>query len=190
MSYNTARYETPIGGRTHIKIKIADSTCTRMKEVSCRLVPTEILSDTGNDVTILRKSTAAKLGFDARRTPGEWMPVSGISNVPNNFKRFNNLIQIQDLRPVWIPMGIAMEEEHLAEDLLGRAGLLDSGRYEVLFGPGYIEWRERHVTPHTSDDESNELPSSIRENMHPIRNERWEAQKVKTASVYDFIRGY
>lgn len=196
MSYNTASFAIPPNSRYHIDVGIMGADChlrkvnmsfySRREEGNC-LIPTSILADTGNDVTILRTSTARKLGYDPVNMPGEWMPVAGISNIPANFKKFNNMIKIQNLRPIWIPMGLATKEEDLAEDLLGRAGILDGGRYEILYAKDSVKFIEKHFTPHTSDDESNELPSYIRESNKPVRNQPWETTGGGSEGTYDFI---
>lgn len=47
------------------------------------------------------------------------------------FKKIQVLIQIGDLRPIWIPCGLGMADKILYEDLAGRAGIFDGGVYVV-----------------------------------------------------------
>jgi hypothetical protein len=88
-----------------------------------------ILYDTGNDITILKTSTGQKLGLGNEQ--GEPFNVGGINGPGKEFMRITNLIRIQGLNPIWVPMGIAMDERSLYEDLMGRAGILDTGIYEI-----------------------------------------------------------
>lgn len=153
---NTATFHIAPHDRYHINIKI------RAKNGD--MVPLTILVDSGNDVCLLRNSTARKLGFDPPNEPGQNFPVGGITGGPQQFKKIVNLIQIGNLTPMNIHMGLAYKEESLAEDLLGRQDLFDSGKYEVDYGKDYVTFKEKFspfdIT--TSGDGNDTLPYSVR----------------------------
>lgn len=88
-----------------------------------------ILFDTGNDITIIKTSDGQRLGLDTES--GTAFMVGGINGPGQAFVKIKNLIRIKGLNPIWIPMGIAQDEGSLYENLMGRAGILDSGIYEI-----------------------------------------------------------
>jgi len=122
-----------------------------------------VLADAGNDVTLLRTSTAKQLGFDPATTQGEVFPVAGITAGPQPFTKIWNLIQIGDLRPTWVRMGLAHQEQSLAEDLLGRQDVYDSGKYEITYDADKVIFREKHAGTDITDGEGGQLPYSLRE---------------------------
>ena len=101
-----------------------------------------IIYDPGDDVTLLTTRTWQSLGLDPQAMPGRMFPVSGITNEPNPFKEIQNLIQIGDLQPIWIPMGLAMNPGSLVEDLLGRKGIMD-GPYRIIQDETGITFEEK-----------------------------------------------
>jgi len=129
----------------------------------------QVLADTGNDITLIKRSTAEMLGYNPD-TQGTPFPVAGITNDPQEFKKIWNLVKLGPrLRPVYIRMGMALKEESLAENLLGKLDILDNGRYEITYDLDSVIFKERHVNIHTSEDYDDPLPSDIRERFRPIR---------------------
>lgn len=103
-----------------------------------------ILADSGNDVTLLRLSTSNMLGFDPPNENGMAFPVGGITGAPQIFTKIWNLIQIGNLRPTYVRMGLAHMEESLAEDLLGRQDIFDSGKYSIAYDNMGVTFKELH----------------------------------------------
>jgi hypothetical protein len=130
-----------------------------------------ILADTGNDVTLLRTSTAMMLGFDPINEMGMTFPVGGITGAPQPFTKIWNLIQIGDLRPTYIRMGLAQMEMSLAEDLLGRQDVFDSGKFSITYDNMGVTFREKHDPQDiaTSSYGTEQLPHNVREAFRRIR---------------------
>lgn len=116
-----------------------------------RLYPVTYLIDSGNDISILTRKTADKLGFNADME-GELFFVKGISGPGQEFRKFVNIIKIGDLTPMKIRMGMAVKESSLAENLLGRQDVFDSGRLEIIYDEDSIEFREKHGSMHLSSN--------------------------------------
>ncbi|MDX1371070.1 MAG: hypothetical protein R3321_01285 [Nitrososphaeraceae archaeon] len=123
-------YPADSEGRHWITVKVmaADKT---MKNV-------RMLSDTGNDITILTRQTAFNLGYDPVRTQGTIFRVKGINGQPMEFKEIRRIVVIGNI-PMTIPIGLAMSDEALSENLLGRAGVLDTGKIAFLFDNDSME---------------------------------------------------
>ena len=136
----------------------------------------KMLADTGNDVTLLMRSTALEMGIDPVRLNASTFPVSGISGGPAHFKEVKTLVAFTNLRPTWVTVGLAQREEDLVENLLGRKDLLDTGKYEFVFDEDSVDIREKHINVNLSNGYNEwgtgtpELPTRIRETMAPIRN--------------------
>jgi len=101
-----------------------------------------IIFDPGDDITLLTRKTADSLGLNPETMPGSTFPVTGITGAGQPFKKINNLIQIGELSPIYIPMGLAFQPESLAEDLLGRKGVMD-GPYQTVIEPQGLTFVER-----------------------------------------------
>lgn len=104
-----------------------------------------ILCDSGNDITILTTATAHRLGFDPPQEQGEVFPVGGITAGPQDFKKIQNIIRIGQLAPIWVPIGLAFQQQSLYEDLLGRAGIWDSGIYSITQDERGITFTEKQM---------------------------------------------
>jgi len=140
-----------------------------MKGSDGQMHQVELLADTGNDITLVKRSTAESLGFNPD-VHGTSFPVAGITNDPQEFKKIWNLIKLgPELRPVWIRMGMAMREESLAENLLGKLDILDNGRYEITYDLDSVQFKERHINIHTSTDYDDPLPTKQRESHRAVR---------------------
>lgn len=125
-----------------------------------RLYPVTYLIDSGNDISILTRMTAEKLGFSPD-LEGERFFVKGISGPGQEFKKMINVIKIGDLTPMKIRMGMAVSPKSLSENLLGRQDIFDSGRLEIVYDEDSIEFREKHSSMHLSSDYA-PLPYNMR----------------------------
>jgi hypothetical protein len=72
---------------------------------------------------------------------GKQFPVSGITQEPIPFMKITNLVQIPGLRPIYIPMGLAMDDK-FPENLLGRKGVMD-GPYTIIQDGQSITFQEK-----------------------------------------------
>lgn len=94
--------------------------------------PLRIISDTGNDVTLITNSSARYLGFHAGM--GAPMVVSGIrEGMVSHFEKVHTKIQLGDLTPVTVELAFALEPDGLQENLLGNKDILSSGNYEFRY---------------------------------------------------------
>ena len=125
-----------------------------------RIYPVTYLIDSGNDISILTRATADKLGFNPD-VEGELFFVKGIAGPGQRFKKMINTIKIGNLTPMKVRMGMAIEPQSLSENLLGRQDIFDSGRLEIIYDEDSIEFREKHGTMHLSNDFA-PLPYGIR----------------------------
>jgi hypothetical protein len=108
--------------RPHINMMVGDSQ-GKMQSLT-------VLVDNGNDITLLTRSAAQQLGIDPMNT-GEKFDVSGITDLGQNFGKITNTIQIGNLPPIQIRMGLAWEDAGLAENLLGRLDVIENGPYTL-----------------------------------------------------------
>jgi hypothetical protein len=108
--------------RPHINMMVGDS--------QGKLTQVTVLVDNGNDITLLTKATAQQLGIDPQNT-GEKFDVSGITDLGQNFGKITDTVQIGNLPPLQIRMGLAWEDAGLAENLLGRLDILENGPYTL-----------------------------------------------------------
>jgi hypothetical protein len=130
-----------------------------------------VLADSGNDVTLLKLSTSKMLGFEPMQEMGDVFPVGGITGGPQHFKKIWNTVMIGGLRPMYIRMGLAYMEESLAEDLLGRQDVFDSGKLEVTYDDKGVSFREKHdpLDITTSDYAGGQLSYRVREAFRSIK---------------------
>jgi len=122
----------------------------------------EIIYDPGADVCMLTAQTSRQLGFDPEQMPGRVFPVSGITGSGQPFREIQNLIQIGDLTPIWIPMGLAFEEKSLPENLLGRRGIMDSGVYQIIQDETGITFQEKGGPVAMLANAGSRIPYSLR----------------------------
>lgn len=95
--------------------------------------PVRIIADTGNDITLLTKSTADMLGFNPNI--GALLEVSGIrEGMVSRFKKINTFVQLGNLQPVRVEVGFALDHDSLQENLLGNKGILSSGNFSFVYG--------------------------------------------------------
>ena len=140
-----------------------------------KLYPVTYLIDSGNDISILTRQTANRLGFNPD-VEGELFFVKGIAGPGQKFKKMINVIKIGDLTPMKVRMGMAVEAQSLSENLLGRQDIFDSGRLEIIYDEDSIEFREKHGSMHLSSDYA-PLPYGLRKanytrNVMPLYGEQ------------------
>ena len=89
--------------------------------------------NSGNDVTLFTGKDGAVTHLDQKaRAEGSPFPVQGVAANPIKFNMTKTMIQIGDLTPIEIPLGIEDENPPQLEDtLLGREGCME--RYIVVY---------------------------------------------------------
>lgn len=124
-------YNVAVGQRYFITIK--------MKNRNGGMSPVRILADSGNDITILTHNTAKSLGYEpSTMTNTSEFHVKGINGKPAVFKEINVPVTIGNVE-LTIPVGLATKDEDLSDNLLGRQGVLDSGKIGFNFDHDSVE---------------------------------------------------
>lgn len=149
MSYVSSEKIAYLDDRPHINIMIGDSS-GKMQSVT-------VLVDNGNDITLLTKTSAQQLGINPQQT-GEKFDVSGITDLGQNFGKITNTVQIGNLPPIQIRMGLAWEDSGLAENLLGRLDIIENGPYILTLDGKSVTFTLNH--PDISINTGNEYVGS------------------------------
>jgi hypothetical protein len=137
-------------GRYHITLKVetGDSSCfgtIDCTDISCELPPqcfrpTGILGDSGADMILLTKQTANDLGYNLDQIYDNF-GVQGIVAQPTEFKEVSAWVQLGNMRPLYCPIGLSVQEDGLAENLMGVRGVLDSGRIAATYDNTGVTYR-------------------------------------------------
>lgn len=91
---------------------------------------TKILVDTGNDLTLLTKQDAIRVGLNpASIKNGKSVYVQGINEnvAPAEFKTIKTSLKFGDMVLNNVRVAVATKDEDLPESLLGRQDVMDSG---------------------------------------------------------------
>lgn len=135
-------YTASAGGDTLYPITI------QVKNTQGGFTPVQVLSDSGNEITLLKKEVADSLGLDLNR--GESFKVAGINGTGRLFKRFVIPIKIGTLQPVPVTVGFATKEGDLAENLLGNKDILKSGKFEALYDENGVTFTQKSLNARIS----------------------------------------
>jgi hypothetical protein len=127
-----------------------------------------IIFDTGNDITLLKADTAQHLGYDPHNMEGHVFPVTGITGAGQPFRKVSVMIRIGQLRPIMIEMGMALQQESLAEDLFGRKDVMD-GAYTVSQDEQGIAFTEKHPAVAMLANAGSRIPNKLRETFRGYR---------------------
>jgi predicted aspartyl protease len=112
--------------------------CINTGQGACKNV--KALADTGNDITILTKSTARRLGFNPEElAKKDRFFVKGINGAPEEFAKVKTNLKLGDIS-LQVPIGLATKDDALSEDLLGRAGIIDSGKVYAVYGKSSVKF--------------------------------------------------
>lgn len=102
------------------------------------------LIDSGNDITILTRSTAQSIGYNPD-TISSRFHVKGINGEAREFAEVETKIKpCSTFIPLDASMGLAIQQDSLSDNLLGRSGIFDSGKIEVVYDHDSITFREKH----------------------------------------------
>lgn len=129
------RYEMTLG------IMKADASC--VVPVDCMIPVDEIASDSGADIILVTRRVADALGYHVDNMSQEHnFMVQGKSGEPTVFKEIQTWIQIGNMRPLQVPIGLAVNEDSLQQNLFGNSGTIDSGQIAATYnneGVTYID---------------------------------------------------
>jgi Aspartyl protease len=112
--------------------------------------PVKLMVDSGNDLTLISRETAANIGLDPRR--GSSFQVAGISQQGQEFKQLQTMLKISNFRPIPIHIGVG----DIKDDLLGREDVYEN--FEIIFDPDKITFRQRaDINMSNADDDNTYL---------------------------------
>ena len=101
------------------------------------------LIDSGNDITILTRSTSESIGFNPDAIKSRFY-VKGINGEAREFSEVPTKIKpCGNFTPMDASIGLAIQQDSLSDNLLGRSGIFDSGKIEVIYDSDSITFREK-----------------------------------------------
>ena len=101
------------------------------------------LIDSGNDISIFTRATAEQLGYHVESIK-ERFYVKGINGEAKEFAEVKTNIKIcNQLHPIPATIGLALENDSLSDNLLGRKDVFDNGRIEIVYDEDSITFREK-----------------------------------------------
>lgn len=132
-------------GRYMMKLSILSADASCAVEVECVNDMKEIgaASDPGADMVLVTKGVADMLGYQVDLIPAAHnFFVQGKSGQPTTFKEINTWIQLGNMRPINCPIGLAVDDDALIENLFGNRGTLDSGQIIATYTQEGVEYRD------------------------------------------------
>jgi hypothetical protein len=110
--------------RPHVMIKMIGGDA-RWHDVN-------VLADQGNDITLLTQADGHATGLSQKaKREGQPFSVQGIASSQSTFNMTKTWIQIGDLAPIEIPLGVEDGQVQLEDSLLGREGAME--RYVMVY---------------------------------------------------------
>lgn len=129
-------------GRYMITVKIMSADASCMVPVQC-MESISMASDPGADMLLVTKNVADKLGYNVDLiSENANFFVQGKSGQPTTFKEIQTWIQLGNMRPLSAPIGLAVDDEGLIENLFGNKGTLDSGEIYAIYGQAGVTYRD------------------------------------------------
>lgn len=114
-------------GRYMMTINVMKSDASCMIPLEC-MDDVELASDSGADMILLTRDVADMLGYQVDMLSEDYnFMVQGKSGEPTVFKEVTTWIQIGNMRPLQVPVGLAVNVDSLVENLFGNKGTIDSG---------------------------------------------------------------
>lgn len=107
------------------RIMTADASC--MVPVQC-MNDVEMASDSGADMILVTRKDADRLGYQVDMLSEDYnFAVQGISAEPTIFKEITTWVQIGNMKPLQVSVGLAVDTDALIQSLFGNKGTVDSG---------------------------------------------------------------
>lgn len=120
-------------GRYQMRIGIMSADASCMVPVEC-MNTVELASDSGADMILVTRKVADQLGHHVDNLSQDYnFAVQGKSGEPTIFKEVQTYIQLGNMRPLQAPIGLAVNEDALLENLFGNAGTIDSGQISATY---------------------------------------------------------
>jgi len=146
--YNTPKFEEtaffPMSGdgryEVTVRVMTADASC--MVPLQC-MNDVEMASDSGADMILVTRQVSDMLGYQVDMLSEDYnFMVQGKSGDATVFKEVTTWIQIGNMRPLQVPIGLAVNADALVENLFGNRGTIDSGEVEALYSSRGVLYRE------------------------------------------------
>ena len=123
-----------------LRVMTADASC--MVPIQC-MGDVEVASDSGADMILITREESDKLGYQVDMYSEDYnFVVQGISNEPTVFKEITTWVQIGKMRPLQVPVGLAVDVDALVQSLFGNKGTVDSGQIEATYNSDGVLYRE------------------------------------------------
>lgn len=132
-------------GRYMISVRFlsANGSCAVQTECVQDMSDIDMASDPGADMILLTKEVADTLGYQVDLIPASHnFFVQGKSGQPTTFKEVQTWMQIGNMRPLSVPVGLAIDDDALIENLFGNKGTLDSGEIVATYNHEGVEYRD------------------------------------------------
>ncbi|NOJ30487.1 MAG: hypothetical protein DA328_10010 [Nitrososphaeraceae archaeon] len=94
--------------------------------------------NSGNDITIFTRSTADMLGFNPDLIQDRFF-VKGINGPGSEFALVQTYLKFGNLPPIKAPVGFALSNESLSENLIGKKGVFDSGLISITYDEDSVD---------------------------------------------------
>ena len=129
-------------GRYSMEIKVMKSDASCMIPLEC-MDDVEMASDSGADMILLTRDVADMLGYQVDMLSEDYnFQVQGKSGEPTIFKEVTTWIQIGNMRPLQVPVGLAIDVDALVENLFGNRGTIDSGQISASYSSRGVLYQE------------------------------------------------
>jgi len=129
-------------GRYMMTINVMKSDASCMVPLEC-MDDVELASDSGADMILLTRDVADMLGYQVDMLSEDYnFMVQGKSGEPTIFKEVTTWIQIGNMRPLQVPVGLAVNVDSLVENLFGNKGTIDSGLITASYGSRGVLYTE------------------------------------------------
>jgi len=120
-------------GKYMMEIKVMKSDASCMVPLEC-MDDVELASDSGADMILLTRDVADMLGYQVDMLSEDYnFMVQGKSGEPTIFKEVTTWIQIGNMRPLQVQVGLAVDTDALVENLFGNKGTIDSGQITASY---------------------------------------------------------
>lgn len=123
-----------------IRVMKADASC--MVPLEC-MDNIDMVPDTGADMVLITREDSDRLGYQVDMLSEDYnFMVQGKSGEPTIFKEITTWVQIGKMRPLQVPIGLAVDVDSLIENLFGTKGTVDSGQIEAIYSSDGVLYRE------------------------------------------------
>jgi intein/homing endonuclease len=137
-----------------------------------------LVSNTGNEISIMKREVADSLGLHLNN--GEHFKVAGINGEGREFRRFKLWVKIGSLHAIQITVGFAVKHGDLAENLLGNADVLKSGKFEVTYNKDSVTYTQKALSARVSSASSHYETQQTMNNLYDhLKPQKYRVKPAK-----------